>query len=63
MAEKPNMVVSRAATVWPIICSHWLRPWRVKSGMLSDSVAKPTMPVSARERLPERAAGQRPAGR
>ena len=46
MAAKTNIVVGRA-TVWPITCSRWLRPKRVKSGMFRDSVAqKPTMPVS-----------------
>ncbi len=46
MAEKASMVVGRPS-VCPSICSRWPRPKRVKSGMLSDSVAqKPTMPVS-----------------
>lgn len=45
MAANTNMVVGRA-TVWPITCSRWERPKRVKSGMFSDKVAqKPTMPV------------------
>ncbi len=39
MAAKTDMVVGRATT-WPIICSRWLRPKRVKSGMFSDRVAQ-----------------------
>ena len=39
MAAKTNIVVGRATT-WPTTCSLWLRPKRVKSGMLSDSVAQ-----------------------
>ncbi len=39
IAANANMVVG-SATVWPITCSRWLRPKRVKSGMLSDSVAQ-----------------------
>jgi hypothetical protein len=39
MAAKTDMVVGRA-TICPIICSRWLRPKRVKSGMLRDSVAQ-----------------------
>ena len=46
MAEKSTMVVGRPS-VCPSICSRWPRPKRVKSGMLSDSVAqKPIIPVS-----------------
>src|SRR5579862_8280431 len=33
-----TVIVDGSATVWPIACSRWLRPNRVKSGMLSDSV-------------------------
>ncbi len=39
MAAKTDMVVGRATT-WPSICSRWLRPKRVKSGMFRDSVAQ-----------------------
>ena len=40
-----DMVVGRATT-WPTICSRWLRPKRVKSGMLRERVAqKPIMAV------------------
>ena len=46
IAANTDIVVG-SATTWPIICSRWLRPKRVKSGMLSDSVAqKPIMAVS-----------------
>ncbi len=46
MAANTDMVVGRATT-WPTICSRWLRPKRVKSGMLRDRVAqKPIMAVS-----------------
>ena len=46
MAANTNIVVG-SATDWPITCSRWLRPKRVKSGMLSDSVAqKPIIAVS-----------------
>ena len=33
-------IVVGSATTWPTICSRWLRPKRVKSGMLSESVAQ-----------------------
>src|ERR1700733_13325113 len=33
-----KVIVVGSATTWPIACSFWLRPNRVKSGMLSDSV-------------------------
>src|SRR5690348_16133779 len=34
-------------SAWPLICACWLLAYRVKSGILSDSVAQnPTMPVS-----------------
>src|SRR5436853_6734790 len=39
IAEKSVIVVG-SATVCPMACSRWLRPKRVKSGMLSDSVAQ-----------------------
>ena len=39
IAAKTDIVVGRATT-WPTICSRWLRPNRVKSGMLSESVAQ-----------------------
>ena len=46
IAAKTNIVVG-SATTWPTICSRWLRPKRVKSGMLSESVAqKPIIAVS-----------------
>ena len=46
IAANTNIVVG-SATTWPITCSRWLRPKRVKSGMLSDSVAqKPIIAVS-----------------
>ena len=46
MAANTDMVVG-SATTWPTICSRWLRPKRVKSGMFSDSVAqKPIIAVS-----------------
>ncbi len=35
-----NDIVAGSATTWPMICSRWLRPNRVKSGMFSDSVAQ-----------------------
>src|SRR3954454_3335272 len=46
IAANTDIVVA-SATSWPTICSRWLRPKRVKSGMLSDSVAqKPIIAVS-----------------
>ena len=39
MAANTDMVVG-SATTWPTICSRWLRPKRVKSGMFSESVAQ-----------------------
>ena len=46
ISAKTNMVVSRA-TVWQHNCAFCRRQKRVKSGMLSDSVAQnPIMPVS-----------------
>ena len=46
IAAKTVIVVGRATT-WPTTCSRWERPYRVKSGMLSESVAqKPTMAVT-----------------
>jgi hypothetical protein len=39
IAANANMVVGNA-TVCPTTCSRWLRPKRVKSGMLSESVAQ-----------------------
>ena len=40
-------IVVGSATTCPSICSRWLRPKRVKSGMLSESVAqKPTIAVT-----------------
>ena len=46
IAANANIVVG-SATTWPTTCSFWLRPKRVKSGMLSDSVAqKPIIAVS-----------------
>ena len=46
IAANTNIVVG-SATTWPMICSRWLRPKRVKSGMFSDSVAqKPIIAVS-----------------
>src|SRR5215213_945314 len=46
IAANRNIVVGNA-TVWPITCSRWLRPNRVKSGILSDSVAqKPIIAVN-----------------
>src|SRR6266540_4950919 len=46
IAAKIDIVVG-SATTWPTICSRWLRPNRVKSGMLSDSVAQnPIIAVS-----------------
>ncbi len=41
------MVVGRPSAC-PITCCRWLRAKRVKSGMLSETVAqKPTVPFSA----------------
>src|SRR5437667_10160553 len=46
MAANRHIVVG-GATTCPTICSRWLRPKRVKSGMLIDSVAqKPIIAVS-----------------
>src|SRR5262245_50534653 len=46
MAANRNIVVG-SATLRPTTCSFWLRPKRVKSGMLSDSVAQnPIIAVS-----------------
>jgi hypothetical protein len=46
MAANANIVVG-SATACPTTCSRWLLPKRVKSGMLSDSVAqKPIIAVS-----------------
>src|ERR1700758_5022543 len=46
IAANSDIVVG-SATTWPTICSRWLRPNRVKSGMLSDSVAQnPIIAVS-----------------
>src|SRR6266540_7090116 len=46
IAANSDIVVGNATT-WPTICSRWLRPNRVKSGMLSDSVAQnPIIAVS-----------------
>jgi hypothetical protein len=39
MAANKDIVVGRA-TIWPTICSRWLRPKRVKSGMFKDRVAQ-----------------------
>ena len=39
MAANTVIVVGRATT-WPRVCSRWLRPKRVKSGMFRDSVAQ-----------------------
>ena len=45
IAAKTVMVVG-SAIVWPMTCSRWLRPKRVKSGMFRESVAqKPTIAV------------------
>ena len=42
-----TVIVVGSATTCPSTCSRWLRPKRVKSGMLSDSVAQyPIIPVS-----------------
>src|SRR5262245_10298068 len=46
IAANTNIVVG-SATTCPTICSRWLRPKRVKSGMLSDNVAQnPIIAVS-----------------
>jgi len=46
IAANTDIVVGRAMTC-PTICSRWLRPKRVKSGMFSDSVAQnPIIAVS-----------------
>ena len=46
IAANSDIVVG-SATTWPMICSRWLRPKRVKSGMFSESVAqKPIIAVS-----------------
>src|SRR5690606_34843481 len=46
MAAKTVIVVGNATTC-PTACSRWLRPKRVKSGILSESVAqKPIIAVS-----------------
>ena len=39
IAANSDIVVG-SATTWPMICSRWLRPKRVKSGMFSESVAQ-----------------------
>ena len=39
IAANTDIVVG-SATTCPMICSRWLRPKRVKSGMLSESVAQ-----------------------
>ena len=39
IAANTDIVVGRATTC-PTICSRWLRPNRVKSGMFSDNVAQ-----------------------
>src|SRR6185503_2138938 len=42
-----TVIVVGSATTWPIACSRWDLPNRVKSGMLSESVAqKPTIAVT-----------------
>ena len=42
-----TVIVVGSATTCPTTCSRWLRPKRVKSGMLSESVAqKPIIAVS-----------------
>ena len=42
-----TVIVVGSATTWPTACSRCERPKRVKSGMLSDSVAqKPIIAVS-----------------
>ena len=42
-----NDIVAGSATICSTICSRWLRPKRVKSGMLSERVAqKPIMAVN-----------------
>ncbi len=42
-----TVIVVGSATTWPIACSRCERPKRVKSGMLSESVAqKPTIAVT-----------------
>src|SRR5947209_473820 len=42
-----TVIVVGSATTWPIACSRCERPKRVKSGMLSESVAqKPIMAVT-----------------
>src|SRR5829696_7668046 len=42
-----RVIVVGRATTWPTTCSRWLRPKRVKSGMLSESVAQnPIIAVS-----------------
>ena len=46
IAANSDIVVG-SATTWPTTWSRWLRPKRVKSGMLSESVAqKPIIAVS-----------------
>ena len=46
IAANSDIVVG-SATTWPITCSRWLRPKRVKSGMLSERVAQnPIIAVS-----------------
>ena len=56
MAANTVIVVGRATT-WPSVCSRWLRPKRVKSGMFSDSVAQ--KPIIAGERRDEDRPGTR----
>ena len=47
ISGKTVMVVGRPSA-WPIACSRWLRPKRVKSGMLSERVDQNAiMPISA----------------
>src|SRR2546428_9050146 len=42
-----TLIVVGSATIWPIACSRWLLPNRVKSGMFSDRVTqKPIIAVS-----------------
>src|SRR4026209_1196487 len=72
IAANSDIVVG-SATTWPTTCSRWLRPKRVKSGMLSESVAQyPIRAVSggtksgresgAEEGRQERAQRGEPAG-
>src|SRR5215471_5429385 len=58
IAANTDIVVG-SATAWPTICSRWLLPKRVKSGMLSDNVAQnPIIAVSDGTKTGQNAASE-----